>query len=60
MYGEQDFILFLGEVSMWSLSMIGGCVIAIALLAVYVPTIYIRKTDKLIGLLENIEANTRK
>ena len=44
----------------WSLSMIGGCVIVVALLAIYVPTIYIRKTDKLIALLEKIEANTRK
>jgi len=45
---------------MWSLAMVGGCVIVLALLAIYVPTIYIRKTDKLIGLLEKIEANTRK
>ena len=44
----------------WSLGLVGGCVIAIALLGIYVPTIYIRKTDKLIGLLEKIEANTRK
>jgi hypothetical protein len=34
--------------------------ILIALLAVYVPTIYIRKTDKILKLLEKIEANTRK
>ncbi len=44
----------------WSLGLVGGCLILIALLAVYVPTIYIRKTDKVIGLLEKIEANTRK
>jgi hypothetical protein len=44
----------------WSLGLIGGCVILLALLAVYVPTIYMRKTDKVIGLLEKIEANTRK
>jgi hypothetical protein len=42
------------------LGLIGGCVIAITLLAFYVPTIYIRKTNKVIGLLEKIEANTRK
>lgn len=44
----------------WSLGLVGACVIIIALLAIYVPTIYIRKTNKLIELLEKIEANTRK
>lgn len=44
----------------WSLGLVGGCVIMIALLAVYVPTIYIRKTNKVIELLEKIVANTRK
>lgn len=32
----------------------------VALVAMYVPTIYIRKTNKLMKLLERIEANTRK
>jgi muramoyltetrapeptide carboxypeptidase LdcA involved in peptidoglycan recycling len=45
---------------MWSMGLVGGCLILIALLAVYVPTIYIRKTNKVIALLEKIEANTRK
>ncbi len=44
----------------WSLAIVGGGVVFVALLAVYVPTIYIRKTNKIIGLLEKIEANTRK
>jgi hypothetical protein len=44
----------------WSLGLVGGCVIMIALLAIYVPTIYIRKTNKVIELLEKIDANTRK
>ncbi len=44
----------------WASFVIGACVIVIALLAIYVPTIYIRKTNKLIGLLEQIAANTRK
>jgi len=44
----------------WPLGLVGGCLILIALLAVYVPTIYIRKTDKILKLLEKIEANTRK
>jgi hypothetical protein len=52
---------FLPEVYMaWPLGLLGGCLILIALLAVYVPTIYIRKTDKVLALLEKIEANTRK
>jgi len=43
-----------------SVAMLGAAVVVVALLAIYVPTIYIRKTNKLIGLLERIEANTRK
>jgi len=35
-------------------------IVIVALLAIYVPTIYIRKTNKLIALLEKIEANTHK
>lgn len=44
----------------WSLAIIGGGLIAVALLAVYVPTVYIRKTNKLLDVLNKIEANTRK
>jgi hypothetical protein len=44
----------------WSGGIVGGCVILITLLAIYVPTIYIRKTNKVLRLLEKIEANTRK
>ena len=44
----------------WSLALVGGGIIVVALLAIYVPTIYIRKTNKLVVLLEKIEANTRK
>ena len=44
----------------WPLALVGGCVVLLALLVIYVPTIYIRKTNKVIGLLEKIEANTRK
>jgi len=44
----------------WSLTMLGAAFIVVALLAIYVPTIYIRKTNKLIALLEKIEANTHK
>jgi len=45
---------------MWSMSMVGACVVLVALLVVYVPTIYIRKTNKVLRVLEQIEANTRK
>lgn len=45
---------------MWPLALLGACVVLVALLAAYVPTIYIRKTNKVLKLLEQIEANTRK
>lgn len=45
---------------MWPISLIGACVILIALMVAYVPTVYIRKTNKILKLLEQIEANTRK
>ena len=44
----------------WPLAYVGGGIVIVALLAIYVPTIYIRKTNKMMGLLEKIEANTRK
>jgi hypothetical protein len=37
-----------------------ACLGMIALLGIYVPTIYIRKTNHMRKLLEQIEANTRK
>ncbi|MGZ6316704.1 MAG: hypothetical protein ACXWNQ_05540 [Anaerolineales bacterium] len=43
-----------------SILVLSACVVVIALLAIYVPTIYIRKTNKMIHLLEQIAANTRK
>jgi len=36
------------------------CVMIIAAVTVYFPTIYIRKTNKLMAILEKIESNTRK
>ena len=39
---------------------VGGCVIFIAGIVAYVPVMYIRKTNKIMKLLEQIEANTRK
>jgi len=44
----------------WSVAVVGGALVAVALLAVYVPTIYIRKTNKLLDVLNKIEANTHK
>jgi hypothetical protein len=44
----------------WSFAVTVAATVLIALLAIYVPTIYIRKTNKIINLLEQIQANTRK
>jgi hypothetical protein len=44
----------------WSIYVPGTCLTVITLLAIYVPTIYIRKTNVMIKLLEQIAANTRK
>ena len=45
---------------MWPIALVGACVVLVALMAIYVPTLYIRKTNKILKLLEQIEANTRK
>lgn len=37
-----------------------ACVLFIAGITAYFPVIYIRKTNKLLKALEQIEANTRK
>lgn len=42
-----------------SLAILSALVI-IAIMSIYFPTVYIRKTNALISLLEKIEANTRK
>jgi len=44
----------------WMSYLVGVCLVVIALLAIYVPTVYIRKTNVMIHLLEQIAANTRK
>ena len=36
------------------------CVVILTAVSVYFPTIYIRKTNKLLAVLEKIESNTRK
>ncbi len=45
---------------MWSFAVVGASVVVVALLAIYVPTIYIRKTNRVLQVLAQIEANTRK
>lgn len=37
-----------------------GCLLFITGIVAYIPILYIRKTNRLIKLLEQIEANTRK
>ena len=44
----------------WPIFVLGICVIVVALLAIYVPTVYIRKTNVMVHLLEQIAANTRR
>ena len=42
------------------MSLMAACVIFIAGIAAYFPVVYIRKTNKIIKALEQIEAHTRK
>jgi len=37
-----------------------GCLVFIAALAIYFPMIFIRKTNKILKILEQIETNSRK
>ena len=37
-----------------------GCLLFITGIAAYAPLVYIRKTNRMLKLLEQIEANTRK
>ena len=36
------------------------CLVILTAIGIYFPTIYIRKTNKVLALLEKIESNTRK
>src|ERR1039457_5731302 len=46
---------------MYSLTFVfGACAVIVAAMAIYVPTVYIRKSNVMIHLLEQIAANTRK
>lgn len=48
------------EAFTFPIMLLGFCVMIIAAVTVYFPTIYIRKTNKLMAILEKIESNTRK
>jgi hypothetical protein len=50
----------IGGVMTSSILVLAASLIVIALLAIYVPTVYIRKTNKMIHLLEQIVANGRR
>jgi len=45
---------------MWPVAMVITCVLVLAIVGLYVPTVYIRKTNKLLEVLGRIEANTHK
>ena len=42
------------------MEIIVGCVLVITIIAVYIPIAHIRLTNKVIKILERIEANTGK
>jgi ABC-type antimicrobial peptide transport system permease subunit len=44
----------------WQITLLGACAVIVALISLYFPSIYIRKTNKMIALLEQIAANNRK
>jgi hypothetical protein len=49
------------EVPMTELTLISFiCVIVIAIMALYLPVVHIRLSNRILKHLENIEANTRK
>ena len=50
----------IGGVMTASILVLSASLIVIALLTIYVPTVYIRKTNVMIHLLEQIAANTRR
>ena len=45
---------------MQGIAYVVGCLLFITGMVAYFPVVYIRKTNKLMKLLEQIEANTRK
>ena len=58
--GSLEILFLLQEVLMAPTTLLIGCAVLVALLAAYVPLIYIRKTNKVLKVLQQIEINTRK
>jgi ABC-type antimicrobial peptide transport system permease subunit len=57
----QTTVSYKLEASMtWQITLLGACGVIVALISLYFPSIYIRKTNKMIALLEQIAANNRK
>jgi len=58
--------LYVVHILIWRYLMFGhilvilSAMVIVAVMSIYFPTVYIRKTNVMIGLLEKIEANTRK
>jgi hypothetical protein len=44
----------------WQITFLGASVMVVALMSIYFPSVYIRKTNKVIALLEQIAGGTRK
>ena len=44
----------------WEITLLGSSAVVVALMSIYFPSVYIRKTNKMIALLEQIAAGTRK
>jgi hypothetical protein len=44
----------------WQITLLGASALIVALMSLYVPMVYIRKTNKVIALLEQIAGNARK
>ena len=44
----------------WQITLLGASALVVALMSICLPSIYIRKTNKVIALLEQIAGNVRK
>ncbi|MDQ1406255.1 MAG: hypothetical protein QOG55_1884 [Acidobacteriaceae bacterium] len=44
----------------WQITLLGASALVVALMSIYLPSIYIRKTNRVIALLEQIAGNARK
>jgi hypothetical protein len=44
----------------WQITLLGASAVIVALMSLYLPSVYIRKTNKVIALLEQIAGNARK